>query len=254
MSTENFNRYAELYDLFNDEKNYIREANIIASLIEKHSPNARSIIEFGSGSGIHSKLLSEKGYSILGLEKSDVMLEQARARQTNRFKCLKADVSEVKLFGKFDVALSLFHVFSYMNDDTSIDGFFENAIKNLKPGGILIFDFWFTSGVMNLKPEVREKIKENDELTARRKATPHIDYVKNIVNVVYDFNVISKRENSGNFNFTENHPMRHFGIPEIKNYANKFGFDFVDTISLSTLSRPTLNDWDCGIILKKLTS
>lgn len=252
MSTKNFNRYAELYDLFNNEKDYRKEANVVDVLINKYAPMAQNIIEFGSGSGKHSKFLSEKGYFILGLERSAVMVEQAQTRQTDRFRCVEADISEVKFYGEFDVVLSLFHVFSYMTDELAVHGFLKNANSNLKLGGVLIFDFWFTSGVLSLKPENREKVKENNYLIAHRRATPHIDCVRNVVNVVYDFNIVYKSKRMKEYDFSETHPMRHFSIPEIRNYADKFGFEVLDTMSFSTLSLPTLEDWDCGVVLRKI--
>ena len=49
-----FSSYARYYDLLYRDKDYAAEAEYVASLIRKFHPAARSIIELGSGTGIHA--------------------------------------------------------------------------------------------------------------------------------------------------------------------------------------------------------
>ena len=59
-----FADYARYYDLLYRDKDYAAEAEYVAGLIRKFHPSARSILELGSGTGIHASLLTEKGFTV----------------------------------------------------------------------------------------------------------------------------------------------------------------------------------------------
>ncbi len=72
-----FNDYDRYYDILYRDKDYQAEAEYASSLIRKFHPAAKNILELGSGTGIHAGLLSEKGYSIDGVERSPEMLARS---------------------------------------------------------------------------------------------------------------------------------------------------------------------------------
>jgi ubiquinone/menaquinone biosynthesis C-methylase UbiE len=53
-STAVFADYAHYYDLLYRDKDYAAEAEYVVGLIRKFHPSARSILELGSGTGIHA--------------------------------------------------------------------------------------------------------------------------------------------------------------------------------------------------------
>ena len=55
-----FADYARYYDLLYRDKDYAAAAEYVAGLIRKFHPSARSILELGSGTGIHAGLLAGK--------------------------------------------------------------------------------------------------------------------------------------------------------------------------------------------------
>ncbi len=59
-----FKDYANYYDLLYSDKNYEGECDYIRSLINRHAPDANKILEFGSGSGIHGRLLAQTGFEV----------------------------------------------------------------------------------------------------------------------------------------------------------------------------------------------
>jgi len=61
-----FADYARYYDLLYRDKDYSAEAQYVAGLVRKFHPSARSILELGSGTGIHASLLAEKGFTVHG--------------------------------------------------------------------------------------------------------------------------------------------------------------------------------------------
>ena len=52
--TDNFNRYAEYYDLIYHNKNYIKEADFIDMIIRKNNLTSKSICDLGCGTGKYS--------------------------------------------------------------------------------------------------------------------------------------------------------------------------------------------------------
>ena len=83
----NFNLYSKYYDLLYENKDYDAEANYISDCVKNYLPNAKTILEFGSGTGVHGLILQKMGYDIYGLERSIQMIEKVRLlKDTYHFK------------------------------------------------------------------------------------------------------------------------------------------------------------------------
>jgi SAM-dependent methyltransferase len=102
-----FADYARYYDLLYRDKDYAAEAEYVAGLIRKFHPSARSILELGSGTGIHASLLAEKGITVHGIERSPEMLARSQALAENRaagddrLTFTTGDIRDVRLTGTF---------------------------------------------------------------------------------------------------------------------------------------------------------
>jgi hypothetical protein len=62
----NFRRYSAYYDLLYRDKDYAAEAEYVARLIRSTLPEARRILELGSGTGRHGCLLAAMGFDVHG--------------------------------------------------------------------------------------------------------------------------------------------------------------------------------------------
>ena len=69
-----FEKYAQYYDLLYQDKNYQSETDFILCLLNKYHPESEKILEFGSGSGIHGRLLANAGLKVSGIEISQQMI------------------------------------------------------------------------------------------------------------------------------------------------------------------------------------
>ena len=72
-----FDEYARYYDLLYQDKDYQAEADYVAALIRRFHPDAQSILEMGSGTGKHARLLADRGYKVHGIERSPEMLAKS---------------------------------------------------------------------------------------------------------------------------------------------------------------------------------
>jgi len=129
MSTDSiFSEYARYYDLLYIDKDYTGEVDYVHRLIQRWRPGAKSVLEFGSGTGRHASLLADAGYLVQGIERSSEMLASADRRAKERLACEPAwfaptfslgDIRTARVPRTFDAVISLFHVISYQvsNDD-----------------------------------------------------------------------------------------------------------------------------------------
>lgn len=243
----NFNLYGKYYDLLYKQKDYDSEATYISSCIRQYTPYASKLLEFGSGTGRHGLILQKMGYEVFGLERSHQMV--AEATQAG-FRCQQADITSFQLDNKFDAVISLFHVISYLTENSELESTFRNAANCMNPGGLFIFDVWYSPAVYLQKPEARIKRVENKDLYIIRFAEPEVHDEINVVDVNYT--VLAKEKNTHQWTeFHETHSMRHFTIPEIHFLADLSGFEILRTEEPITGNPPSAKTWGICFILRK---
>ena len=157
-----FDTYAKYYDLFYKDKDYTAESKYISSIIKDYNPKTKQILEFGSGTGLHGRILTALGYQVSGIEKSQQMIDLGNKKAelneaTTNFSCVLGDCKNTFIGNDFDTVISLFHVLSYQTSNESITSMLNNAHKQLHKGGIFIFDFWYAPAVWNYRPTLRVK-------------------------------------------------------------------------------------------------
>lgn len=255
-----FNKtYSEYYDLLYEDKPYEKEAEYICRLIQAHSFSAKRILELGCGTGAHAAYFAERGYSIHGIDLSSEMLKKANSRRSrmsescNKLSFEQGDIKTYRHSGqeKFDVVISLFHVFSYQRTNEDLKRAFETAAVHLRPGGILIFDYWYGPAVLNELPSVRVKRLENQTITVLRIAEPELHCSENFVRVKYTVQLTEKK--TGRFEqILEDHDMRYLFIPEINLLTGgKFGARIHH--AWMTEHEPKITDWSVVSVLEYLS-
>lgn len=225
-----FHDYARYYDLLYKDKDYPGETDYIAALIQRHGPEARSLLELGSGTGIHASLLAEKGFSVHGIERSPEMLvrSQALAQEReairDRLTFSAGDIRTVRLERRFDAVLSLFHVISYQTTHADVAAAFATARHHLTNGGLFLFDVWYGPAVLTEKPTIRIKRMADDRIAVTRLAEPVLHPNENLVDVHYHVFVRDRATDTVQ-ELQETHVMRYFFKPEIELIADASGFE-----------------------------
>ncbi len=173
-----FSDYAQIYDLLNEGKDYAGEADFIDRLIRDHAPAAKSILNFGCGTGAHDLLLAEKGFRTLGVELSADMLMQAKTRSRpmektagNCFFSL-GDLREFRAGETYDVVTALFHVFSYQTTQEDVVSSLKTFRAHMSDSSVAIFDLWHGPAVQATPPEVRIRRGENQRSRLRVSRNP----------------------------------------------------------------------------------
>lgn len=250
MTDTNFNAYSSYYDLLYSDKDYVAEANYINLLLKRFNVPGNKLLEFGSGTGKHGRLLAGLGYTVTGVERSPEMVAQSEIIQG--FNCQLGDIRTINLSHVYDAIVSLFHVISYQTSNESVISVFANAAKHLQVGGLFIFDVWYTPAVYAQRPEVRVKRMYDDTIEITRIAEPVVVHNDNRVDVNFSMFVRDKISNAVD-TFAEIHPMRHFSLPELDLLAMITGFQIINSEEFLTGCMASQNTWGTCIIMKKIS-
>jgi SAM-dependent methyltransferase len=261
-----FNQYARYYDLLYRDKDYAAEVDYIDGLIKRFATQAHDLLEFGSGTGIHGRLLAEKGYRVFGLELSREMVTQAKQtiiktgeasnpKKVSKsipgsFDCQEGDIRHTSLGRHFDTILALFHVVSYQTTDPDITTTFQNAYNHLQPGGLFIFDVWYTPAVLFQRPVFRVKRVEDGSVRLIRLAEPTLNSNKDLVDVHYTIlaeDIASRTLTT----IEETHHMRYFSLPELELLANFTGFTLIHSEEFLTGNTLGENTWGIICVLRR---
>lgn len=245
--TDVFDAYGRYYDLLYHDKDYTSEADYVARLLGTHG-SGHDLLEFGSGTGRHGRLLADRGYRVTGVERSAEMI--ACAEQGNGFSCIQDDICDVHIGRTFDAVLSLFHVVSYQISNTSARAVFDRAAEHLRPGGIFIFDVWYSPAVYAQSPLPRIKRLSDEQVEITRFAAPRLYPNENRVDVHYT--ILVKDCAKGTIQeVSEVHSMRHFSLPELDLLADRSGFDRVATEEFLSGTPPSESTWGVCVVMRK---
>lgn len=244
-----FQTSAGIYDLLYAGKEYVEEVNYVQGLLGRLGISKGSILELGSGTGKHGRMLAERGYRVLGVEKSEGMLSMSH--NTMGFSAVQGDARSFQTEEKFDVVLSLFHVISYMTENEDIDAVFANTASHLVEGGLFVFDIWYSPAVYEQQPENRTREFENEDYRIVRHASPELLTTRNVVNVHYEYEVENK-EKLDHESYSEIHSMRHYSIPEIGLLARHHGMTIDRVEEFMTANEPSSETWGVCFSLRKV--
>ncbi|MGX5726587.1 class I SAM-dependent DNA methyltransferase [Metapseudomonas otitidis] len=251
-----FDQYSRYYDLLYRDKNYQLEVDFVLSLINRYAPGRCLIFEMGCGTGIHAQMFAEAGHEVHGIDLSDSMLESAERRRSSllpdlreRLNFYQGDVRTYRTARRFNVVLSLFHVFSYQNKNSDLQAAFVTAAEHLNEGGILIFDYWYGPAVLSMRPETRVKRLSDGGLSILRIAESELNEQRSVVEVSYETRV----EVAGISEvIREKHSMRYLFLQEIELFAEKSGFEILSHQAWLSEEEPSLRSWSGCSVLRRL--
>ncbi len=174
----------------------------------------------------------------------------AHAEQMDGFSCIEGDICDVHLGRTFDGVLSLFHVVSYQTSNASACAVFDRAAEHLQPGGLFIFDVWYSPAVCAQRPQPRIKRLSGSEIDVIRFAEPRIHPNENIVDV--DYTILVRGRSGGQMQeIRETHSMRHFSLPELDLLGSRSGFERVAAEEFLSAKPPGEDTWGVCLVMRK---
>ena len=74
-----FGSYAQFYDILYQDKDYEAECDFLEQIFDRYAPGpVRTILDLGCGTGGHTLPLARRGYEVVGVDRSEKMLAEAR--------------------------------------------------------------------------------------------------------------------------------------------------------------------------------
>jgi SAM-dependent methyltransferase len=251
-----FAGYSRYYDLLYRDKDYVSEANYVVDLIRRHSPNVKTALEIGCGTGAHAATMAGLGLEIAGVDMSEGMLELADARRASlddeiaaRVTFEQGDARTVRLGKKFDAVMALFHVMSYQTSNEDLAAVFATAREHVKQNGIFLFDCWYGPAVLRQWPTVTTKHLEDETTEVNRRADPVMHPNENVVDVNYTVMVTDKVTGTVD-TLRETHRMRYLFTPEIEAALETAGMRLVDSRGWMTDDAPGFSTWGACFIAR----
>ena len=137
-----YGNFASIYDMLTDDVEYSKRCDYIEKIFEKHLNKKPVLIaDLGCGTGTVCSLMSKRGYDMIGIDSSDMMLSEAiKKEESGKILYLNQDMTDFELYGTVDVFLSMLDSLNYITSLDELSKVFSLVKNYLNPGGIFVFD------------------------------------------------------------------------------------------------------------------
>jgi SAM-dependent methyltransferase len=217
--------YAAAYNALYAEKDYSGECDLLEQVFATYATRpVTRILDLGCGTGVHARELALRGYEVVGVDRSESMLDQARSA-SSRATFLQGDVRSVDLHRRFDAVVLLFAVLGYQLSDVDVLAALKTARSHLGPGGLLGFDVWYGPSVLAQRPSTRTRTVDDGGQHLVRTSSGTLDERRNVVRVEFE---LTKGERAGAAQSVfETHQMRYFFSSELEDSLTRTGFELL---------------------------
>jgi SAM-dependent methyltransferase len=150
------------------------DAEVDALLQLLPSPPAR-ILDVACGQGRHSLRLAERGFQVLGVDRSTAFLNAARSATAGSpadVEFVELDMRDLAFDQRFDAALSLFTAWGYFDDQTN-QQILHRIARSLRAGGHLVMDLIHRDWLMGVyTPKDWTALKDGNFAVVERNFDP----------------------------------------------------------------------------------
>jgi SAM-dependent methyltransferase len=242
--------YAAAYDALYQDKDYAAECDLIEQIFELYgSGRVRRVLDLGCGTGGHAVPLAERGYTVVGVDRSTQMLELARARSSAcRFEY--GDITNADLGETFDAVLMMFAVLGYQTSNAEAQAALATARRHMQSGGLFVADVWYGPAVLSQRPTDRTRVVDlpNAESVIRI-ASAELDMRAQACSVAYHlWRIADGRVTS---EIRERHRMRYFFPLELELLLADAGLELVRLGAFPQLEvEPNDSTWNVTIVAR----
>lgn len=226
-----FGPVAQHYDLLMAKVPYRMWVGYHQLLLAQQGLSPERMLDVCCGTGTIAQMLAREGRSVVGIDLSAAMIDEARRKAEGKGLNVRyevADASNFELGEQFDAAYSFFDSLNYITEPDRIESAIMHVAHHLERGGSFIFD-------LNTAFAFEEKMFDQKDL--RQKAPIQYrwrgdyDSRTRLIQVHMDFW-------RGGEHFTECHVQRAHTDEEIREWLKRAGFEFVRCYDSYTLDPP----------------
>lgn len=226
---------SEIYDtLMHPDINYEHIADFLENVFDMSGKNPEMVVDLACGTGNLTIPLAERGYDMIGIDKSFDMLSIAREKADNSILFLNQDMTKLDLYGTADAFISMIDGVNYILNPNSLYKMFKK-IKTcfLNNNGIVVFDI---SSEFKLKKIIGSNtfIHDGDDIFYSWENKFNDKYA--VSDMYLNFFV---KDGKGYKRFCERHLQKAYSIKTIKEILKKAGFKKVTAYSGFTFEKAT---------------
>jgi len=138
-----YQEFAYIYDKMMRDVDYLKWTDYIESIFTRYNIKPKDIAELACGTGNITIIMADRGYNMIGIDRSQDMLQVAQEKARKKglkipFVC--QDMRDLELHRQVDAVLITCDGINYIIDDEDIDRVFYLIYNILRPGGVLLFD------------------------------------------------------------------------------------------------------------------
>ena len=138
-----YHALAASYDRLTNDVDYEATVEFYMEILRRESVRPRTCVDLACGTGSVTKLLTERGYEVIGVDMSEEMLTEAFQKVQDmsdppRFIC--QPLQKLWLPRGVDMAVCALDSLDYITNPDDCAEAIRRTYKALKPGGIFIFD------------------------------------------------------------------------------------------------------------------
>lgn len=237
---ESYESLAFSYDALTQDVGYEKRADFIEKLFARAKMPVHTVLDLACGTGTMTKLFTERGYELIGVDISEEMLMEAREKTQNIRGVpplfLHQSMPELDLYGTVDACICCLDSLNYLTDPRDVRRTFERLHLFIAPGGVLIFDVHAPRKMEALDGQVF--LDERDDLycvwrTEYRKRAKTLDYYVDIFRLCDD--------DTWERSFEEHH-QRAYTVDEMTEWLKAAGFTAICTHGDGKLRCPKENE------------
>ena len=245
--------YAEAYDLLYHEKDYETECDLLEQVFGRYATQpVDAILDLGCGTGNHAIPLATRGYTVVGVDRSQEMLDAAQLkaqRQNLPVVFHQADIRRLDLDRAFDAAVMMFAVLGYQLDNADVLAALRAARKHLRKGGLLAADVWYGPAVLRQRPRERVRVIRGEEGTVIRTSSGELDIPRHVCKVCFKLWQIDGRQVLAEAD--EEHLMRFFFPRELELLLNDSGFQLLRLGAFPEFDKePDEDSWNVMVVAR----
>lgn len=134
--------FARGYDRVMEDVDYEGWARYILRVLKAHRLKAARILNLACGTGNAEAPWAQAGYSIVGIDQSQEMINIARTKNPPQadIQYLVGDMRSIELGEEFDLIVCLYDSLNYLTCEEDVRLCFESVAAHLRKGGAFVFD------------------------------------------------------------------------------------------------------------------
>ncbi|MEY8336834.1 class I SAM-dependent methyltransferase [Lachnospiraceae bacterium 62-35] len=233
---EAYSGFAAVYDLFMDNIPYEDWCRYLTDTLRNMGVREGLVLDLGCGTGMLTELLSKNGYDMIGIDRSEEMLQAAiekREASGHDILYLCQDMREFELYGTVRAVVSICDSINYLMKYEELVQVFSLVNNYLDPGGVFIFDF---NTIYKYKYLLGNQTIAEDREEASFIWDNFYDEEERINE--YDLTLFIHEEGDLYRKYQEAHYQKAYSLEEIKRALREAGMEFVSAYDAFTIEPP----------------